>query len=301
MLAAIFCGAFAHADAQQATSELRIGVVTPTGAPTSRQMSALRGVRLGASEAMQTARLFGDAVELYEASGDGKTRRALAAAMFLSSVRKVQVLIGIDSGAAESLARFANQRGIIFLNIASRSDSFRLLCGTTFHIEASDHMYAAAARLRADLLTGSGSAGRGTDSVVLWHPTLERFGASQLNDRYSAAFHVGMDGGAWAGWAAVKFVAEAVLRVRSTQPMKLRAYLLASTTQFDGHKGWPLSFRPLDHQLRQPLYIVVQSAAGVRAVDVPDLRSISSATSDRAAIDALDRLAPSESCSTRGD
>src|SRR5436189_254169 len=63
------------------------------------------------------------------------------------------------------------------------------------------------------------------DSVVLWDSTLQRYGASQINDRYHARFGVGMDGGAWAGWVAVKIAAEAALRARSSEPSRLLAYL----------------------------------------------------------------------------
>jgi hypothetical protein len=86
-----------------------------------------------------------------------------------------------------------------------------------------------------------------------------------------------MDGFAWAGWAAVKIATEAALRTRSTSPAKLLAYLESPTTQFDGHKGWSLKFRPADHQLRQPLYIaMISGAGGYRYSDVPELRDDSS-------------------------
>ena len=263
-------------------TELRIGVVTPSGAATPAEISSLQGARLGATEAKQTAQLFGAAVAVYEAAGDGHRRGGPQAAAFLSSTRKVQIIIGISARDADTLASFAERNGLIFLDVSSRSDALRAACRTnSFHIEASDAMYANARTL---------GAGGQPGSVVLWDETLERFGASQLNDRYRAATGAGMDGSAWAGWAAIKIVTEAALRSQSTEPAMIRAYLEANTTRFDGHKGWPLSFRPLDHQLRQPLYMVVRSAGPAKVVDIPDLRSISSASSDRAAIDALDRL-----------
>ena len=111
--------------------------------------------------------------------------------------------------------------------------------------------------------------------MVLWGSTLERYGASQLNDRYRAKYHLDMDGGAWAGWFAMKLISESSLRAGSNQAARLLAYLESPATSFDGHKGWPLNFRSADHQLREPLYVWVgaSSANGARRFrDVPELR-----------------------------
>jgi len=239
--------------AQSTRGALRIALITP-GNPVASTLSAsaARGVRLGAAEAKQTANLFGNDVELYEAT----TRTtATAAATELLSARQFQVLIASSADDVESLSRFAEAHHILFLNVASRAKAVRAACHRfTFHIEATNETYANASRFPGGRSTRTIRSGRDPDSVVLWGPTLERYGASQINDRYRDKYGAGMDGSAWAGWAAVKFVAEAALRTRSTEPSRLRAYLEAPDTQFDGHKGWPLSFRRTDHQLRQPLY-----------------------------------------------
>ena len=274
--------AFAQAMTGQASvrrTTLRIGLVTPGGANAlSGATSVARGVRLGAAEAQQTAALFGDSVELYEARS--AAGGALAAAEQLSSTRKVQVLIGASAADADALSKFAESHQIVFVNAASRSPGIRKECRRhTFHVEASEAMYTNAARaaeLWAVTISASASGkpvGSRRDSVTLWGPTLQRFGASQLNDRYRDKYHLPMDGFAWAGWAAVKIASEAALRARSTSPAKLLAYLESPSTQFDGHKGWPLTFRIADHQLRQPLYVaMLQGAGGYRFRDVPELR-----------------------------
>jgi hypothetical protein len=243
----------AQTGAQTAHNALRIALITP-GNPdgSTNSASVARGVRLGAAEAKQTANLFGNDVELYEAT----TRTtATAAAMQLLSRRQVQVLIASSADDAEALSRFAESHHILFLNVASRAQSLRAACRRfSFHIEATNEMYANASRSPGGPPSRAITKRRDADSVLLWGPTLERYGASQINDRYRDKYGTGMDGSAWAGWAAVKFVAEAALRTRSTDPSRLLAYLESPDTQFDGHKGWPLSFRRADHQLRQPLY-----------------------------------------------
>jgi ABC-type branched-subunit amino acid transport system substrate-binding protein len=288
----------ARAQPAVAKIPLRIALVASASPPSAS--AAARGVRLGAAEAKQTANLFGSDVDLYEASA-GNDAAATAAQML--SQRQVQVLIGTSAADADALSRFAELHHLVFFNIASRAQPLRAGCRRyTFHIEATDAMYANAAR---SLAIGGGSTHTGQsperpDSVVLWGPALERYGASQINDRYRTRYGSGMDGSAWAGWVAVKIASEAALRVRSSEPAKLLTYLEAPTTQFDGHKGWPLSFRAGDHQLRQPLYVVVHRAQGVSGPasqalrDVPELRSISSApdgaNEGRRASEALDRL-----------
>lgn len=245
---------------QATPGALRIALITPVNSGTSTlSASTVRGVRLGAAEAKQTANLFGNDVELYEATG--RTSATAAAAQLLSE-RQVQVLIASSADDVESLSRFAEAHHILFLNVASRDQSIRAACRRfTFHIEATNEMYANASRFPGGRASQTDTTGRDADSVVLWGPTLERYGASQINDRYRDKYGSGMDGSAWAGWAAVKFVSEAALRTRSTDPSRLLAYLEAPATQFDGHKGWPLTFRLSDHQLRQPLYASASAAS----------------------------------------
>jgi ABC-type branched-subunit amino acid transport system substrate-binding protein len=265
--------------------QLRVGLITGDG-----EASIARGVRLGAAESRQTAQLFGDDVQLFESAGAGAT--AVAAAERLLSTNGIEILIGTSAADAEALSRFSEEHRIIFFNVASRSQSLRSACNRhTFHVEATDAMYSRAGRQEnivaspARSIVARSIAAK-TDSIVLWSAMLERFGASQINDRYREKYSTGMDGGAWAGWAAVKVGAEAALRAHSGTPARLLSYLESPETQFDGHKGWPLTFRLSDHQLRQPLYMVLAPAAGAvkpSVRDIPDLHAhaFSNSSSDR--------------------
>ena len=287
LICSIACVVPISGSAQQAQHvQLRIGLIIAGSPATLAEASIARGVRLGAAESKQTAQLFGDDVQLFEAGGAGPT--AVAAAARLLSEKRIEILIGNSAADAEALSRFSEEHRLLFFNAASRSQSLRSRCNRhTFHIEATDAMYANAERQGrpAPLPARRGvvrSLDASTDSMVLWSSMLERFGASQINDRYRAKYATGMDGGAWAGWAAVKFGAEAALRARSASPARLLGYLESPATQFDGHKGWPLTFRSSDHQLRQPLYIVLAPSAGtVKPLvrDIPDLRAHPSSNS----------------------
>ena len=93
----------------------------------------------------------------------------------------------------------------------------------------------------------SGTAG------ALWLPTLTRYGATQLNERFLRRFDEPMDEHAWAGWFALKLVAEAVLRARTVQADALARWLLSERARFDGHKGRPLAF-DAQRRLVQPAF-----------------------------------------------
>ena len=274
---------------------LRIGLLTAVS--TNHYASSVeQGVRLGAAEAKQTANLFGSDVQLVEAHSGSDP---VASATRLLSSRKVDVLIGTSAADAEALSTVAEQQRVLFLNAASRSQALRAECRRyTLHVEASEAMYR-----NASLAGRRGTATRNReaiartpgDSVVLWSSTLQRYGAAQINDRFRAKYHNGMDSGAWAGWVAAKIVAESALRARSSEPAKLLGYLESPSATFDGHKGWPLSFRLADHQLRQPLYAVARStrASGQSTVhDVPELRGDSQVNGEESARlnQSLDRL-----------
>ena len=240
-----------------------------------------RGARLAAEEAAHAGELLGWRLVLSEAD-----------VLLHGDIDGVAAFIGgYDEGSARTLAQAAARLdSVVVVNVGGRADALRGECArNVFHVQASDRMYADALAARA------GDAVAATDAV-LWHPSLERFGAAQLNDRFRARFGVPMDGAAWAGWMAVKVVWEASLRARTVEGAGIRAYLERASTQFDGHKGWPLSFRAWDHQLRQPLYLV--SADGTRVVGEVPARTVDGGASSR---ELLDRLgADASACAASG-
>lgn len=253
---------------------LRIGFLPGRDAASA---SATRGVTLGVEEAARTGALFGRHVELLTMdSADWLPH-------LVGDARPVALIGGFDDAQCEALADFARRAGVPVMNVGCRADRWRSSAceRNVFHVEASESMY-------ADALTARGADGEAAESAALWHPSLERFGAAQLNDRFRARCAAEMDGPAWAGWMAVKVLWEASLRARSVESAALRAYLERDATQFDGHKGWPLSFRPWDHQLRQPLYLVAPlDTGGTRVVGEVPARRPGEESSSAAILDQL--------------
>jgi ABC transporter substrate binding protein (PQQ-dependent alcohol dehydrogenase system) len=63
-----------------------------------------------------------------------------------------------------------------------------------------------------------------------------------------------MEGPDWAAWMAVKIIVQSVMRTRSVDFAKQRAFILGDN-DFDGAKGLAMSVRPWDHQLRQAILL----------------------------------------------
>ena len=210
------------------------------------------GFTLGVEEARHAAALFGGAVEWTTAAP-----ASLAAALGRS--RAAAVVGGSMPSSPAALARAAAAAGSIYMNTLATHDALRAACTlTTFHVAPSDAMLRDARALAHAPESAPATA---------WDPSLVRFGADTLNARFRARFARPMTHAAWTNWFAVKALWEATLRARSTEAHALAAYLGAESTQFDGHKGRPLSFRTASHQLRQPVYVRV--AAGRPLVEEP--------------------------------
>jgi ABC transporter substrate binding protein (PQQ-dependent alcohol dehydrogenase system) len=98
-----------------------------------------------------------------------------------------------------------------------------------------------------------------------WHWAWERNGGPQVNSRFQKHAERPMAAADWAAWAALKAVAQAVLRTRSTDFAANRDFIRGERFTLDGSKGSPMSFRHWDGQLRQPLFLATHDAVIERA------------------------------------
>ncbi|HEX8593815.1 MAG TPA: ABC transporter substrate-binding protein [Pseudomonas sp.] len=89
-----------------------------------------------------------------------------------------------------------------------------------------------------------------------WHKTVETYGAAQLQKRFEALAGRWMNDRDFAAWMAVRSIASAVNKLRSTDPVAIRSLELGDQLPLDGFKGRKLSYRPWNGQLRQPIPIV---------------------------------------------
>jgi len=97
----------------------------------------------------------------------------------------------------------------------------------------------------------------GTAGLVpsAWHFTHEQWGALQLQNRFREQAGRWMGERDYAAWLAVRAIGESASRVKSTDFDKVKAFMLSGEFALAGFKGVPLSFRPWDGQLRQPVLL----------------------------------------------
>src|SRR5690348_3987794 len=97
----------------------------------------------------------------------------------------------------------------------------------------------------------------GTQGLVptSWHPALEQWGATQLQNRFKRLANRAMRPLDFDVWVAVRSIGEAATRSKSPAPADLIAYLKSSEFELAAFKGRKLSYRPWDGQLRQPILL----------------------------------------------
>jgi ABC-type branched-subunit amino acid transport system substrate-binding protein len=206
-----------------------------------------RGVELGAEESARTSALFGLTVDVRYTdarAADSAARRLLAQSVSA-------LVVGLDEPRCRDVAQLARAARTVAISLAcAPPDARGRACDDwLFYVPPSP---ATVERARAALRATPPVSAR----VALWHHTLQRFGAEQLNARFRRRFGADMDPAAWAGWVSLKILTEAALRSRAATPASLARYLTRPAARFDGHKGDPLSFDARTGELRQPLYLV---------------------------------------------
>lgn len=93
--------------------------------------------------------------------------------------------------------------------------------------------------------------------VGLWETTFNgNATAADFNERYLKRFSEPADPTGWASYHSIKMIYESVLATGSLQGDALVRHLENPATTFDIGKGAGTSFRPWDHQMRQPLNLV---------------------------------------------
>lgn len=90
-------------------------------------------------------------------------------------------------------------------------------------------------------------------TALAWSAQFERFGAPQVSRRFAKTTGRPMTAHDWAAWMAGKAIVTAATEVPKGPAAALAKAL--NELEFDGSKGTPMSFRPWDGQLRQPMLL----------------------------------------------
>lgn len=88
-----------------------------------------------------------------------------------------------------------------------------------------------------------------------WHEAHEAWGAVQLQNRFKEQAGRWMKEEDYGAYLAIRAIGEAATRTQSAELPQLREYLLGPQFALQGYKGKPLSFRPWNGQLRQPVLL----------------------------------------------
>lgn len=95
---------------------------------------------------------------------------------------------------------------------------------------------------------------------LAWHWSWERSGAPQVNDRFEDMHGRRMGDTDWAAWTAIRAITQGALRSQSTDYQAMLDFILGERMNLDGAKGFPMSVRPWDHQLRQAILLSTGNA-----------------------------------------
>ena len=245
-------------------------------------MTSLSGIELRAEEisvlyvgVADTSAHFGARQGLSEAVVQGEFmgieyRMLTAAEMDQENVSPVAIIAAVEPTRLIQLVEAYPNLAIF--NITANDTKLRELCrDNLFHIGPSAAMLADAEAQWRRHAPDSAARARA------WHRTFQKYAAAQLNIRFKKQFATDMDDDAWAGWAAMKLLADTLVRQPSLGGADL-IEALKTNQAFDGQKGADLSFRETG-QLRQPVLLVEQDKivgeAPVRGVaDTSDLDSL---------------------------
>ena len=91
--------------------------------------------------------------------------------------------------------------------------------------------------------------------ALAWDPSYTEYGAMHFQNglpKLAKRRPVERDYTAWLGGRALT---DGIMRSGKTTPPEVKAYLLSDQFKLEGFKGQAMSFRPWDHQLRQPIIL----------------------------------------------
>jgi ABC transporter substrate binding protein (PQQ-dependent alcohol dehydrogenase system) len=97
----------------------------------------------------------------------------------------------------------------------------------------------------------------GTQGLVptSWHPALEQWGATQIQNRFLRLANRPMRALDYNVWVAIRSVGEAAARTRTLTANDIIDYLRSDAFELAAFKGRKLSYRSWNGQLRQPILL----------------------------------------------
>jgi ABC transporter substrate binding protein (PQQ-dependent alcohol dehydrogenase system) len=92
--------------------------------------------------------------------------------------------------------------------------------------------------------------------AVAWHRAYEQYAGTQLQNSFEEEADRIMTERDYAAWLGARVFGEAATRTQKTDIGSLRDFIASKDFKVAGFKGQQLTFRPWNHQLRQPVLII---------------------------------------------
>jgi ABC transporter substrate binding protein (PQQ-dependent alcohol dehydrogenase system) len=91
--------------------------------------------------------------------------------------------------------------------------------------------------------------------AIAWDPSYTEYGAMHLQDALPKIAHRPPTERDYTAWLGFRAIADGAMKSGTTTPKDVKAYLLSDKFRLEGFKGQAMTFRPWDHQLRQPIIL----------------------------------------------
>jgi ABC transporter substrate binding protein (PQQ-dependent alcohol dehydrogenase system) len=91
--------------------------------------------------------------------------------------------------------------------------------------------------------------------AIAWDSSYTEYGAMHLQDALPKLAKRAPTERDYTAWLGGRALTDGVMRSGKLMPSQVKAYLLSDQFRLEGFKGQAMSFRPWDHQLRQPIIL----------------------------------------------
>lgn len=93
-------------------------------------------------------------------------------------------------------------------------------------------------------------------SASSWHRVMEQWGSTQFQRRFEKIAGRVMEERDYGAWLGIRSIGEAVTRTGTADVGPVRDYLRSEDFKLGAFKGYGLSFRPWNQQMRQPVLLI---------------------------------------------
>lgn len=95
---------------------------------------------------------------------------------------------------------------------------------------------------------------------VMWHKSIEQWGAAQMQQRFEKFASRPMETEDFAAWVAVRTIVTSIMHTNTSDVAANIAYIRSSEFELAAYLGRPLSYRSFNGQLRMPISLVQPNA-----------------------------------------